>query len=81
MSMKEPHELFSYTLQVFIAESTAARVQLVYLEQGVERLMRLSTVLQRSGRLSQHLQKTARCGAASAVAPAGAPACAGIGAP
>ena len=77
--MEEPYQLCSYTLKVFVAESTAARVQLLYLEQGVERLMRLSNVLQRGGQLSQHLRRTARCGAASAVAPAGAPACAGMG--
>ena len=65
MSWEEPCEICVYTGKVFFAETTAAKVQLLYLEQGMERLAQISSILQRGGQLAQRLQKTPQ-GAASA---------------
>ena len=64
MSLEEPHEICVYTPKVFFAESTAAKVQLLYLEQGMEQMAQISTILQRGGHLTQRLQNTPQ-GAAS----------------
>ncbi len=56
MSLEEPFEICVYTPKVFFAESTSAKVQLVQLEAGMERLKQISTVMRRGGHLAKRLR-------------------------